>query len=178
MNKLTLKENQKEIIPFELVEGQKRLDVILAGENASVEVVGLVQAKGKDQKALEAYITHAAPNTKSNVNVRAVLKGRSTFAFRGNVKIEKGAKGADAYLRSDVLLFDDAKMGDDTPALEILEPDVKAGHAATIGKVDEQMLFYLMSRGLSRKQAEELLVDGFVEPIRNLLNDKRLKTKA
>jgi len=98
--------------------------------------------------------------------VRAVLRGRALFSFRGNVKIEKGAKGADAYLRSDALLFDDAKMGDDTPALEILEKDVKAGHAATVGKVDAQMLFYLMSRGISRKQAEEMLVEGFVEPVR------------
>ncbi len=170
---LTLKKDQKEIIPILLEEealrqaqGRLRLDVVLAGENAEVEIIGLVLARGEEQKSLEAYITHAAPNTKSNVNVRAVLKGKSTFAFRGNVKIEKGAKRADAYLRSDALLFDDAKMGDDTPALEILEPDVKAGHAATIGKVDEQMLFYLMSRGLSRKQAEKLLVEGFIEPIR------------
>ncbi len=165
MGKFILKANQREIIPFKLIEIGKKLEVVLAGENASVEIVGLVIGKGSDEKALEAYITHAAPNTKSNVNVRAVLKDKSTFAFRGNVKIEKGSKGADAYLRSDALLFDDAKMGDDTPALEILEPDVKAGHAATIGKVDEQMLFYLMSRGLSRKQAEEMLVEGFVRPI-------------
>lgn len=146
-----------------------RIDVVLAGENSSVEVVGLVLGKGNDQKSLEAYITHAAPNTKSNVNVRSVLRDRSTFAFRGNVKIEKGAKGSDAYLRSDALLFDDAKMGDDTPALEILEPDVKAGHAATIGKVDEQMVFYLMSRGLSRKVAEEMIIEGFVEQIRHVI---------
>src|SRR3990167_4301489 len=146
---LILNKGQKEIIPFELVEGQKRLEVVLAGENAEVEIVGLVIGKGSEEKSLEAYITHAAPNTRSNVNVRAVLRGKAKFDFRGNVRIEKGAKGADAYLRSDSLLFDDAKMGDDTPALEILEPDVKAGHAATIGKVDEQMLFYLMTRGLS-----------------------------
>ena len=175
---LFLKKDQKKTIPFELLESEKRLDIILVGENASVEVVGLVLGKGAEEKALEAYITHAAPNTKSRVDVRSVLRGRSTFAFRGNVKIEKGAKGADAYLRSDVLLFDEAKMGDDTPALEILELDVKAGHAVTIGKVDEQMLFYLMSRGLTRKQAERLLIKGFVEPIKNMLNAKRLKTKA
>jgi len=165
-----IRANQKEIIPFELLEAEKRLDVVLTGENAEVEIVGLVIGRGSDEKALEAYITHAAPNTKSNVNVRAVLKGKSTFAFRGNVKIEKGAKGADAYLRSDALLFDEAKMGDDTPALEILEKDVKAGHAATIGKVDENMLFYLMSRGLSRKQSEKLLVNGFIGPIRKKID--------
>lgn len=189
--KFTIKENQSKLIPI-LLDGviarsqvtkqskekiatsrkaglamtDSRLEIVLAGENASVEVVGLVIGSKDEEKSLEAYITHVAPNTKSNVNVRAVLRGKSTFAFRGNVKIEKGAKGADAYLRSDALLFDDAKMGDDTPALEILEPDVKAGHAATIGKVDEQMLFYLMSRGLSKGQAEKMLIEGFIGPIR------------
>jgi len=160
-----LKRGQREVIPFELLES-KRLEVVLAGEGAEVEIVGLVIGRGNEEKTLEAYITHAAPNTKSNVNVRGVLSGKSKFDFRGNVRIEKGAKGSDAYLRSDVLLFDEAKMGDDTPALEILEPDVKAGHAATIGKVDENMLFYLMTRGLSKKQAEKLLVEGFIRPIR------------
>lgn len=168
MKKLFLKKGQKKIIPFELL-ASRAFDIVLAGENAQVEIVGLVMGKGHDERSLETYITHAAPNTKSNVNVRGVLRGKSKFDFRGNVRIEKGAKGADAYLRSDVLLFDEAKMGDDTPALEILEPDVKAGHAATIGKVDEQMLFYLMSRGLSKLQAESLLVEGFIRPIKKVL---------
>jgi len=160
---ITIGKNQTKLIPINLIENQK-LEVVLAGENASVEVVGLVLGKEREQKSLETFITHAAPNTKSNIQVKGVLKDFSKFDFRGNVKIEKGAKGSDAYLRSDVLLFDEAQMGDDTPALEILEPDVKAGHAATIGKVDEGMIFYLMSRGLSRKQAEKLLVDGFIGP--------------
>lgn len=161
---ITLKKDEKRLISFEL-EKSKKLEVVLAGENSSVEVVGLVLGKGTDQKSLEAYITHAAPNTKSNVNVRSVLRDRSTFAFKGNVRIEKGAKGADAYLRSDALLFDDAKMGDDTPALEIDEQEVKAGHAATIGKVDEEMIFYLMSRGLTRDASEKMIISGFVEPM-------------
>jgi len=147
----------------------ERLDIILAGEGAEIEVIGLLMANGERQTAFEVFITHAAPRTKSKVNVRAVLRNKSTFAFRGNVRIEKGAKGADAYLRSDALLFDEAKMGDDTPALEILERDVKAGHAATVGKVDEQMLFYLMSRGLGKRQAEKLLIEGFVNPICRIL---------
>src|SRR3989344_694262 len=177
MKTVILKKEEKKLIPFELWGNTKKINVILAGENAQVEVIGLAMGKGDDNKSLEHYVTHAAPNKKSDDKVRAVLRGRSTFAFRGNVKIEKGAKGVDAYLRSDALLFDEAKMGDDTPALEILEPDVKAGHAATIGKVDEQMLFYLMSRGLSRKQAERMLVEGFVGPIRNILRAKREVTQ-
>lgn len=190
MNQIVLQKGEKRVIGVllgkhsighpELVSGSRsrnefgmtveRIDVDLKGEGSSVDVFGLMMGKESDEKTLEVYITHSAPNTKSNVNVRAVLKGRSKFDFRGNVKILNGAKGADAYLRSDALLFDDAKMGDDTPALEILERDVKAGHAATIGKVDEAMLFYLMSRGIAKKQAEKLLVDGFVKPIMDLIS--------
>lgn len=165
---IVIKKDQTKFIPIELTKS-KRLDIILIGENAAVEVIGLLMAKGEQQTAFEAYITHTAPNTKSRVDIKSVLRDKSTFAFRGNVKIEKGAHGADTYLRSDTLLFDSAKMGDDTPALEILEPDVKAGHAATIGKVDEAMLFYLMSRGLSKSQAEKLLIGAFVQSIREKL---------
>lgn len=182
MKQIILEENEKRVIPIllgsdtrnpEFISGSRaefgmtegRLDVLLAGEGSSVEVVGLLMANGESQTAFEVFITHAAPRTQSRVIVKSVLRNKAKFDFRGNVKIENGAKGADAYLRSDALLFDDAKMGDDTPALEILEKDVKAGHAATVGKVDEGMLFYLMSRGISRKEAEKLLVEGFVEPI-------------
>ena len=172
---ITLGANQNKLIPLVIDGESERVDVVLAGENARVEIVGLAIGKGDENRSLELFVTHAAPRTKSEVKVRSVLRDRSTFAFRGNVKIEKGAKGADAYLRSDALLFDDAKMGDDTPALEILEPDVKAGHAATIGKVDEQMLFYLMSRGLSRKGAEKMLIEGFVEPILNKIRNLQSK---
>lgn len=170
MNKIILQKDEKRLVPVLLSANQERIDVNLAGEGAEIEVVGLVLGDKADEKALEVYITHMGKNTKSKVNVRAVLRDKSTFAFRGNVKIEKGAKGADAYLRSDALLFDEAKMGDDTPALEILERDVKAGHAATIGKVDEQILFYLMSRGITRKQAEKLLVDGFISSVKEVID--------
>lgn len=176
---ITVKKDESLFVPIFLNDsGQARmtiekLDIVLAGENASVEVVGLVLGKGAEENSFEANITHAAPNTKSDVRVKGVLRGQSKFDFRGNVKIEKGAKGSDAYLRSDVLLFDNAKMGDDTPALEILEPDVKAGHAATLGKVDETMIFYLMSRGLTRKQAEEMIVEGFIEEMMEKINDAK-----
>lgn len=176
MKQIILKKDEKKLIPISMVfteTSDKKLDVILSGERSEVEIVGLVLGKSEDQKSVEVFITHAAPNTRSNVNVRAVLRGKSKFDFRGNVKIKNGAKGSDAYLRSDALLFDDAKMGDDTPALEILEKDVKAGHAATVGKVDENMMFYLMSRGIGRKQAERMLIEGFIEPIRRrIINGK------
>jgi len=169
---ITVKKDEFKRLAFELC-GNKTVEILLAGENSSVEVLGLVIGKVADIHNLEANITHAAPGTKSVVKVKGVLRGRSKFDFRGNVKIERGAKGSDAYLRSDVLLFDEAKMGDDTPALEILEPDVKAGHAATIGKVDENMIFYLMSRGITRNEAEKLIIEGFVGEMREKIKDAK-----
>ena len=74
--KLEIQRDQKKVIPFEISES-KRLDVVLAGENAEVEIVGLVLGKLDEEKSFEAYITHVAPNTKSNVNVRGVLRGKS-----------------------------------------------------------------------------------------------------
>jgi len=171
VKQIIVKKNENRLIPFELLESSKKLDVVLAGEGAEVEIAGLVIGKGNENKEIDANIVHAAPNTKSIVNVRAVMRDRSLFSFRGNVKIEHGAKGSNAYLRSDAMLFDDAKMGDDTPALEILERDVKAGHAATVGKVDEEMMFYLMSRGFSKKKAEKMLIEGFIEPIKQKLEE-------
>jgi Fe-S cluster assembly protein SufD len=171
--KIILEKGQKRLIPILFKSNQERLDVNLVGDGSEVEVVGLVMGEKTDERSFEVYITHTGKNTKSKVNVRAVMRGKSTFDFRGNVRIENGAKGADAYLRSDALLFDDAKMGDDTPALEILERDVKAGHAATIGKVDEVMLFYLMSRGISKVQAEKLLIAGFTQPILDKIKNRR-----
>lgn len=171
MKQIILKKDEKRLIGIMLDQETERIDVSLVGENSQVEIVGLVLGKGEDDRAMDIYITHVGLNTKSKVIVRAVLRGKSKFDFRGNVKIEKGARGADAYLRSDALLFDEAKMGDDTPALEILERDVKAGHAATIGKVDEVMLFYLMSRGISKNQAEKMLINGFIDPVLKIINN-------
>lgn len=174
MKQIVVKKNENRLISFELLNSSKILNVVLAGEGAEVEIAGLVLGKGNDNKEIETNIVHAAPNTKSIVNVRAVMRDRSLFSFRGNVKIEHGSKGADAYLRSDALLFDEAKMGDDTPALEILEKDVKAGHAATVGKVDSEMMFYLQSRGMSKIQAEKMLIQGFIEPIQAKIEGVKL----
>ena len=84
------------------------------------------------------------------------------------IRIIKGAKNTDGYFQSKVLLFDDAK-GRSVPSLEIDENEVKAGHGSTIGRPDEEQLFYLRSRGLTEKQAESLIISGFFDTITSFL---------
>ena len=170
---ITVGRDEYKLIPVDL-EGNRRIEVNLLGENAKVDVIGLVLGRLDETKSLEVYITHSALNTKSNVNVRAVLRGRSKFDFRGNVKINHGAKGSDAYLRSDALLFDAAKMGDETPALEILEKDVKAGHAAIqVGKFaglveagkaqlilqPQQLVLKHIAQALVKEQGQDVILE-------------------
>jgi Fe-S cluster assembly protein SufD len=96
------------------------------------------------------------------VIVKGVLDDSSKVDFEGLTKIDRGAKNSNAWLESRLLLISDKATGRAVPNLEISENEVKAGHAATVGKIDETEIFYLMSRGLPRNQAVKLIVDGFI----------------
>ena len=156
--KLVLRENQQKNIEF---RPNSELEVILAGVGAKIEIEGIW--RGKETESLEGNlrVIHIAPETVSKVNIRGVMFDKSQAAFDGLIRIEKGAKNADGYLRADFLLFDQSKARP-LPYLEILENEVKAGHAATVSRVDDEQIFYLMSRGISRQEAEKLIVDGFL----------------
>lgn len=156
--KLVLEKNQEKKIQL---QPNSQLEVVLAGIGAKVEVEGIWQGKGDDQLAGDLKITHCAPETVSKVNIRGVMFDKSQAAFDGLIRIEKGATNADGFLRADFLLFDEAKARP-LPYLEILENEVKAGHAATVTKVDEEQVFYLQSRGLTRIEAEKMLIEGFL----------------
>lgn len=122
---------------------------------------------GNENKGLKLKITvsHNAENTKSNVIIKSALKDTSSVFFDGLIKIEKGAKGTDAWLAAHLLLLSQKARGIAVPNLEIVENDIKAGHATTVGRINDLELFYLMSRGLSEPQAKELIVEGFLQSI-------------
>lgn len=154
-----LGENQQKNLEF-LPNGN--LEIILAGMGAKVNVEGIWKGKGDEGLSGDLRIVHKAPETVSKVNIRGVMFDKSQANFDGLIRIEKGAKNADGFLRADFLLFDEAKAKP-LPYLEILENEVKAGHAATVTKVDEDQLFYLQSRGISRQNAEKAIVEGFLQ---------------
>ncbi len=176
--KIIVKKNEKKILPFVWVNGEEEAVLInaqLTGEGANLQIVGVFLGTDAHSVVFNTSVTHEAKNTKSLTTIRGVFKNTSSFTNDGMVRINRGAKNADGYFASKILLFDDAK-GRSVPSLEIDENELKAGHASTVGRPDENQLFYLRSRGLSEVDASQLLVTGFFEPVVSLLPTDEQKT--
>jgi Fe-S cluster assembly protein SufD len=139
-----------------------KIEIII---NEDTEIYGVFVGKKDERLKTELTVTHKKPNLKSLTIVKAVVFDKSSFDMVGNLVIRTGAKNTDAYLRLDALIMSSDANARVIPSLEITENDVKGGHGATVGQVDQEQLFYLQSRGLSHKQSEELLVEGFLSNI-------------
>lgn len=129
------------------------------------EIYGVFVGRNSQKLKTELRVIHNKPNLRSLTIVKAVVYDESEFDMLGNLIIQTGAKFTDAYLRLDALIMSETAKARVVPSLEITENDVKGGHGATVGQVDSEQLFYLQSRGLSRKKAEDLLVEGFLGDI-------------
>jgi Fe-S cluster assembly protein SufB len=110
-------------------------------------------------------MVHAAPNTSSLITSKSISKGGGRSAYRGLVRVDDNAENAKSFVRCDALILDEDSRSDTYPYMEIEESDVDLGHEATVSKVGEEQLFYLMSRGLSEEEATAMIVAGFIEPI-------------
>ncbi|OGY27212.1 MAG: hypothetical protein A2Z42_04035 [Candidatus Woykebacteria bacterium RBG_19FT_COMBO_43_10] len=171
---ITLKENQEKLLPLMWTTGSGEIlvDAKLIGRGAKLNIVGAFFLADKDQVKLNVNIDHIAPDTTSDTLIKSVLTDRAVGGFYGLVSIKKGAKNTDTFFREDALLLSDTAKAEAIPSLEIDENEVKAGHASTVGPVDEEQLFYLMSIGITRKEAESLVVKGFFHPVLERISDK------
>jgi len=155
---VVVKQNEEVLYPFVWINGPEEkvtIRVILQGDNSSFLLCGIFLGK-KDRKIIfNTDVNHIGKNTKSRTMIRAVFFEKASFNNDGMIRITKGAKNTDGYFQSKVLLFDNAK-GRSVPSLEIDENEVKAGHGSTIGRPDQEQLFYLRSRGMSEKEAESI----------------------
>jgi Fe-S cluster assembly protein SufB len=130
------------------------------GEILSVAFAG----DGQHQDA-GGKIVHAAPNTTGTISSKSISKGSGRTSYRGLVKIYPGMNGCKSHVNCDALLLDDASRSDTYPYMEIEEQDVAVTHEATVSKIGEEQLFYLMSRGIGEIEARAMIVRGFIEPI-------------
>jgi Fe-S cluster assembly protein SufB len=139
--------------------------VILNGEGAHGEVLSIAFAgKGQHQDA-GGKITHAAPNTSSVITSKSISKDGGRSSYRGLLQVNKGATGSRSKVVCDALILDADSRTDTYPYINVDENDVEIGHEATVSKIGEEQLFYLMSRGLSEDEASAMIVSGFIEPI-------------
>jgi Fe-S cluster assembly protein SufB len=139
--------------------------VWLLGEGAHGEVLSIAFAgKGQHQDA-GGKIVHAAPNTSSIITSKSISKGGGRSTYRGLIKVAPGAFNSKSNVVCDALILDEESASDTFPYIEIEEQDVSIGHEASVSKVSEEQLFYLMSRGISADRAANMIVSGFIEPI-------------
>jgi Fe-S cluster assembly protein SufB len=143
--------------------------VYLMGPKASGEVLSVAYAGQGQHQDAGAKMIHAAPETSSTIISKSISKDAGRTSYRGLVRFEEGAKKSKSFVRCDALLLDDLSRSDTYPYIEFGEQDAQVGHEATVSKVGEDQLFYLMSRGLSEQQAMSMIVNGFIEPVTRTL---------
>lgn len=139
--------------------------IFMVGEHANGETLSIAFAGTAQHQDAGAKMVHAAPHTSSSIVSKSVARGGGRTSYRGLVQVLEGAKGSKSNVLCDALLVDTISRSDTYPYVDVREDDVHMGHEATVSRVSEDQLFYLMSRGLEEKEAMAMIVRGFVEPI-------------
>jgi Fe-S cluster assembly protein SufB len=139
--------------------------VYLMGRGAKGEVLSIAFAGKNQHQDAGAKVVHAAPDTYSTITSKSISKAGGRASYRGLLKVYPGAERVKSNVRCDALLLDEASRSDTYPYIEIDEQNVSIGHEASVTKVGEEQLFYLMSRGLSEAEATTMIVRGFIEPL-------------
>jgi Fe-S cluster assembly protein SufD len=163
---------------FGSAKGKVRIQNDLAGPGATSRVTGAYFADGTQHLDYDTFQEHMAPSTTSDFAFKGALRDEARAVWRGMIRVEEGAQKTNAYQENRNLLLSKTAHADSIPGLEIMANDVRCTHGATLGRVDRELLFYLMTRGLTRSEAERLIVRGFfqdvldrveLEPVRDAL---------
>jgi Fe-S cluster assembly protein SufB len=139
--------------------------VYLMEPRAHGEILSIAFAGAGQHLDAGSKVIHRAPNTSSKITSKSISKGGGRTTYRGLVKVYKGAVNSRINVVCDALLIDDKSQSDTYPVMEVDEDEVSVGHEASVTKVGEDQLFYLMSRGLTQEQAATMVVGGFIEPL-------------
>ncbi|HEY6319287.1 MAG TPA: Fe-S cluster assembly protein SufB [Acidimicrobiia bacterium] len=143
--------------------------VVMVGPKAHGEVLSVAYAGAGQHQDAGAKMTHAAPETTSIIDSKSISKDGGRTTYRGLVKVLEDAHKVKSHVRCDALILDEDSRSDTYPTMEIDEKDARIAHEATVSKVGDDQLFYLMSRGLTEQQATAMIVNGFIEPVTKTL---------
>jgi Fe-S cluster assembly protein SufD len=146
-------------------KGKIRIQNDLAGPGATSRVTGAYFADREQHLDYDTFQEHIAPNTTSDFAFKGALRDSASAVWRGMIRVEEDAQKTNAYQENRNLHLSKSAHADSIPGLEILANDVRCTHGATLGQVDREQLFYLMARGLSRAEAERLIVRGFFQDV-------------
>jgi Fe-S cluster assembly protein SufB len=143
--------------------------VYLVGPKATGEVLSVAYAGAGQHQDAGAKMIHAAPETSSRIVSKSISQDGGATTYRGLVRVEAGAYGCRSHVQCDALILDEDSVSKTLPYMEVGERDAEIGHEATVSRIADEQLFYLMSRGLSREQAMSLVVGGFIAPVTRAL---------
>jgi len=160
MKKYIVKKDEKRVIQIRESGGYL---VELVGQGAEVEIMGSFLAENNDKVNVEITIHHKAKTTLANTVLKGAGRDSSKTRFFGKIIIDENCGGSNSFLTERVLLLSNSATAETVPELEILTDDVKCSHTASVSRIPESQLFYLMSRGVSKEQAENLIVEGFLQ---------------
>ena len=150
---------------FGSAKGKVWIQNDLAGPGATSRVTGAYFADGTQHLDYDTFQEHMAPSTTSDFAFKGALRDTARAVWRGMIRVEEGAQKTNAYQENRNLLLSKSAHADSIPGLEIMANDVRCTHGATLGQVDRDQLFYLMTRGLTRAEAERLIVRGFFQDV-------------
>ncbi len=154
-----------------------RQDTIFRGEGSGSETVGVFFGTSGQHIDITTNAHHTVAGTTNRILAKGVMAGNGTSVYRGMIRIEKAAQKTDSYLANNILLLSEKALANSIPGLKIDANDVKASHGATVGQIDEEQVFYLMARGLPRKEAEMLIVKGFFDPAISKIRDEGMRER-
>ncbi|HKW04892.1 MAG TPA: SufD family Fe-S cluster assembly protein [Nitrososphaerales archaeon] len=152
-----------------------RLESVFQRDGASAEDVEVVLGTGSQRFDIVSDLTHLGKFTKGRILSNGVLRDRSKSVFKGMIRIGKEAKGANAYLAGHSILLSPDSKSDAIPGLEIETNEVKATHSASVAQIDQEQIFYIMTRGLSEDEAKKFIVLGFIEPAISRITSEELR---
>ncbi len=150
--------------------------VALVGRRAETRVAGVMFTEGKQHLSYHTLQHHQAPECASDLLYKGALQDRSHLVWRGMIHVDRDAQKTDGYQRDDNLILSDSARADSIPGLEILADDVRCTHGATAGRVDDEQVFYALSRGLTRKEAIRMIVAGFFQEVFDRITIESVRT--
>lgn len=160
MQKFIVNSNEHKEI---LIKDSGEYLVELAGQGAEATIGGVFLAEHSDKVDIYLVVHHKAANTQAQTTLKGVGRDKAQIKFLGRIIIDPECGNSNSFLTERILLLSDTAVAEAIPELEILTDDVKCSHAASISRIPEEHIFYLMSRGIPRREAEEMVVEGFLQ---------------
>ena len=155
--------------------GEGKVENSLEGEGAKAYDLHVFVERGENRLHLDSVLRHAEKGTKGNILVKGIARESGSARLDGMIKIEKNGGGAESFLSEHVMLLNPGAHATANPELEIENNDVQSRHAASVSRIDEEKIFYLMSRGISREDSKKLIVEGFLESALERIEDPEMR---